>query len=187
MTRTTARSCRAAAPLVLALLLGGCEDDKWGSGVDTDDPGTVTTEGDGGEEDCGPNPPVIEGEPWCEYSYEKIEGNPQSEPVLKITAYTTDVDGDLHIRAVRMWFDGEPLGEIDTETAAFKEKDRTQATDRPCTTYDGTPNDKWVLYEGRVEYGAMYDWGISVQDAAGNWSEMAITQCPAPTAEGTKP
>lgn len=191
MTWTSARSPTLAPALVSALALVACTGSKWGSGTDSGgDPGTVTVGGDGGgegDEDCGDHPPVIEDGPWCEYYTQIPEGGTEEVPMIRISAYTTDVDGDLHIRAVRLWFDGEPLGEIDTETAEFKEKDRTQATDRPCNTHDGTPNDKWILNEGRVEWEAMYDWGIAVQDAAGNWSEMAIAQCPAPTADGTKP
>ncbi|RME29361.1 MAG: hypothetical protein D6798_00200 [Deltaproteobacteria bacterium] len=176
-----------------AIAMGtGCTGGKWGSGqgIDTagDGGGDTITLGDTGTPECGGSPPEISAGPWCEYlGMDAPEPGSEDLPVLRVYATATDPDGDLHIRAVRSWFDGEPLGEIDPDTAEFKEKDRSRASDHDCQVFDTTVSDRWYFIEGRVEWGADYDWGIAVQDAEGNWSEMAITTCAAPTSEGLEP
>lgn len=185
-----ARRARPALGLLAALI--ACDAPK-GTGSDSgaaDDGGSISL-GDGGDEgdgDCGESTPVISQGPFCRYlGLIQPEGAAQEMAAIEIWAVATDADGDLHYQAVRTWFDGEPLGEIDTETAAFDEKDRAKIGEYPCQKDESNPSNRWFLNESRVEWEAMYDWGISVQDAAGHWSEMAIVTCPAPTAEGEEP
>ncbi len=192
MTTTSRRCC---GPWLLAGLVavgGGCTGGKWGSGQGIDtaegDGGSTITLGDTGTPECGGSPPEISDGPWCEYlGLDSPEPGGSDLPVMRVYAMASDPDGDLHIRAVRSWFDGEPLGEIDQDTAEFKEKDRSRASNHDCQVFDTEVSDRWYFTEGRVEWGADYDWGIAVQDAEGNWSEMAITTCAAPTSEGLEP
>lgn len=178
--------------LLPALAAVGCTGLGSGTKVETDggsdDGGSIHVGDSGSEDDCGDTSPVIQYGPFCDYQGldEPEPGDPEV-PVMRIWSNVHDEDGDLHYRAVRMWFDGEPLGEIDTETANFKEKGLTQATDHPCETFDGTPSDKWYLTEAVVEWEAMYDWGMAVADAEGRWTDMEIVTCQAPTAKGTEP
>lgn len=180
--------------MLLLAWAAACNGDKWGSGSgidsgsgDDDDDGGITL-GDSGAAECSGTAPEIVGGPWCDYpGKDAPEPGGTEQPTIRIYANVHDDDGDLHIRAVRMWFDGAPLGEIDQDTAEFKEKDRLVGSNHDCQVFDTEIGDRWYLIEGRVEWEAEYDWGIAVQDAEGNWSDMEVVTCPAPTEEGEEP
>jgi hypothetical protein len=178
--------------LASLLIATGCSGGKWGSGTGIDSggdggSGTIVLD-DTGTPECGGTAPRITAGPWCEYlGLDSPEPGTEEQPTIRIAAAVADDDGDLHYRAVRAWFDGEPLGEIDTDTAEFKEKARTRASDHDCQVFDTEVSERWYLNSGRIEYEATYDWGLSVQDAEGNWSEMGIVTCQAPTKEGLEP
>jgi len=147
-------------------------------------------QGDGGAAvDCGSTVPVITDGPWCTYlgMLAPEPGEPEA-PTLRVDVAVHDDDGDLDYRATRLWYDQEPYGEIDVDTARLKERSLSKASDRPCGTFDAPAvGDKVYLRADTTHLGELYDWGVQVSDARGNWSEMAIVTCAAPNPDGTQP
>lgn len=181
---------RWLALLPLSLLLA-CASKGTGtdSGATDDDDGGMVTAGDGGDDSCGTTTPVITAGPFCSYEgLDAAEPGQPEVPVIRIEAAVHDDDGDLHYRATRLWIDGEPLGEVDYETAVLKERSLTYSSDKACEEFDADGvGDRVFLPAVSWSYGVDYDWALSVSDAAGNWSEPALVTCKTPLEDGSAP
>lgn len=160
-----------------------------GVGVTADDDGGVVVAGDDGVDSCGPAVPVITDGPWCSYpGPDAPEENLDPVPVIRIGADVHDDDGDLHYRATRLYYDQGPWGEIDTATAGVKERSLTRYSDDDCEEPDGSDvGDKIYLQPESWEYGVDYDFGISISDADGHWSDIVVVTCPTPLEDGSEP
>lgn len=179
---------RARFSLIASSLVLGCNGKgPTGEEVTTGDAGTVIA-GDGGGE-CGENAPAISAGPFCTYEgLGSAEPGLDEVPVLRISGVFTDADGDLHNRSTRIWYDGEPLGEIDYETADLKQRSFTTSGETPCEVFEVQDlGDKIYLQPNKFEYGVDMDWAISAGDAAANFSEPAVVTCKTPLEDGSEP
>lgn len=189
---STARTLLPAALrpslLLLAVACTGGKGTGTDSGTGDDDDGGVTA-GDGGDTSCGEAAPVITLGPFCAYDgLDAAEPGQPEVPVMRISAVAQDDDGDLHYRATRLWFDREPLGEIDYDTATLKERSLTHVSDDACEVFEAADvGDKVYLPPETTEYGVDYDWALSVSDALGHWSEPALVTCKSPLEDGSEP
>ncbi|NOY27167.1 MAG: hypothetical protein GXP62_14965 [Oligoflexia bacterium] len=184
-------ACSAWATAIICALTActGTKDSGEKVGTTTDGGVVAGDGGDVGADDCGPNAPVVTDGPWCTYpGMDSPEGGLEEVPVLRVGVDVHDDDGDLHYRATRIYWDQDPFGKIDTDTAGIKERSLTLYSDRICEEPDGVDvGDKIYMQPDGWEYGADYDFGIQVSDAAGHWSDLAVITCTTPLKDGSEP
>lgn len=188
--RPSERDPRGPSLALGLALVAACSGDKGGGDqVTTEDDGGGVVAGDGGGDSCGPSAPTLTDGPWCRYEgLAAPEENLDEVPVLRIGVDAADEDGDLHYRATRLWWDQEPWGEIDTATAASKERSLTRYSDDACEEFEALDvGDKIYIQPNQWEYGVDHDFGIQVADADGHWSEVAVVTCPTPLKDGSEP
>ncbi len=178
---------QATIGFAMAMGVGACGYKEPGQGATTDEDGTVIA-GDGGAE-CAGSAPVLVAGPFCTYmGLGSAEPGLDEVPVLRISGAFHDDDGDLHLRSTRIWYDGEPLGGVDYETAQVKERAYASSGETPCESLDvDDMGDKIYLQPSATEYGVEMDWALSASDADGLWSEPVIVTCKTPLEDGSEP
>lgn len=145
-----------------------------------------TLEADSGDPACEGTPPDITNLTSSEGDiYEDENGN--QYPVLVLTAEFEDVDGDAHIVSGNVWWDDTVDGVIDPAAepnaslaeAAMQGSDGSGSVEE-CEGFGGFFNARLAISAGNFMYSTQYDFGLTVIDANGYESEMAVTTATTP-------
>lgn len=183
------RAARAATPhtvalcgaLTLALVGCGGKDDSGGGS----DGGEVLPGGaDGsGAEVCGGTPPVIE-EFRCENSGLMNDETGAPTPTLTLWALSSDADEDLSAYTVNIYFDDVIDGAVSAADPVFSPVFGT-VSNSTCSTPEAQLGAILLIKGGNPQLNIEYEFGVTVADAGGDESEMAIVTCITPKADGS--
>jgi len=161
---------------LLPILLLGCGK----SAEDTSDTPTIYQWDDTGTLCEGANPRllVLSAENGGLQDYEGTQW-----PTILIQAEAIDDDGDLQVATLELWWDDEPDGVVDTDTAAAAENIFANNED-PCLTMEATLG-LYVQVGRGITYGTEYDFAARVTDSKGLQSEIKIVTEFTPNEDGS--
>ena len=133
---------------------------------------------------CGETAPTIT-DLWLENA--GLEDNEQGEPTptLSVHAVTDDPDGDLHQHTVDLWWDDVADGSVAQDPERHETDPSTVETDLPCSILNTTARMRVFVSDARFDYSTAYEWAVTVTDANGHASEVAITTATTPAADGS--
>ena len=143
------------------------------------------------EKDSGGTLGVDTGDPSCEgtppdiVSFTVSEGDPVQDengntfPSLHLTVEFEDDDGDAHVVAASLWWDSTVDGAIDSAAepdAALPETALTSGGEpvEECAGEGGTLTIAKGVSGTDLAYSTQYDFGVTITDAHGLESEMAV-------------
>ncbi len=165
----------ARTALLMVVGLAACKGDD----------GVLPADTNGAGDDCGETPPVIETltvtnagmtDPAVDDTCGAV-----AVPLVRITAHTTDEDGDLHYWTMHTWWDTVVDGAVDTSVAST-EVSSTQGLS--CRTF--TADLATILcLTGDPPYATPVEWAATVSDDLDNDSSVVITTFTTPHADGT--
>ncbi|MBM4366164.1 MAG: hypothetical protein FJ102_08100 [Deltaproteobacteria bacterium] len=166
---------RIVSFLALALACTPADDDKDTSG---------TLEADSGDPACEGTPPDITGFSVGEGDiYTDENGN--EYPTLVMVVEFEDVDGDAHILSAKLWWDSTVDGSIDGAAEPDAVLDESAMISggevvEECEGEGGTLNISIPVSAADFMYSTQYDFGVTVIDANGYESEMAVATATTP-------
>ncbi len=163
-------------PLIaLALACTPAEDEKDTGG---------TLEADSGDPSCEGTPPDI-----TDFSVSEgdiyTDENGNDYPTLVMVVEFEDEDGDAHILSANLWWDDAVDGQIDAASepsAALAESAMTSGGEvvEECAGDGGTLNISLPVSSADFRFSTQYDFGVTLIDANGYESEMAVATATTP-------
>lgn len=157
---------RAASLLLLA---AGCSGDK-------------DTALDSAAPTCGGSPPVVS-DLYCENT--GLQVYPETgelTPTMTLWADVTDEDGDLTAYAAEVFFDDVLDGTVDTSRSFGVIEGFVN--DGACAVPAIILGTTVYLRGGQPLYETVYEWGFTIEDAAGETSALASVTCKTPDKSG---
>lgn len=172
----------SAACAIFLLTLAGCTPGG-GQGDDTD---TIPIPDGHKDEDCGETPPVVELVTIEDGGLHDFEGT--MLPTIKISADTTDADGDLHYYEMMVWWDLVVDGQVEAEGTPLNTYGTLSDTD--CSVDDVTLSMIMGLRGGDPPYSTEVEFGVRIYDDLmheSNEGELATASFTLPDANGDYP
>lgn len=162
--------------LLVLLAAGACKGDD----------GVLPADTDGAGDDCGVQPPVLETLTVTNAGMmdpaEDDSCGPVAVPLVRITAHTTDEDGDLHYWTMHTWWDTVVDGTVDTSGESVQVSS-TQGL--PCRTFTADLTTILCL-TGDPPYATEVEWAATVSDDLDHDSEVVITTFTTPASDGSQ-
>jgi hypothetical protein len=174
---------RAAALGIIALNAGllGCGD------KDEEDTGGEIVEA-GGDGDqvgvCEGTIPVVDGLSCVNTGIQPHYETGEDTVTMALLVDMSDEDGDLHQYRMEIFIDEEIDGVVASADSPFGPVNRTLNVDE-CAGYEADVELTLYLTGLNPAYDTEYDWGIILTDAAGYESDMFVTSCITPAADGS--
>jgi hypothetical protein len=152
--------------LVLAAVIAGCNGDP----KDTSEAPPLATD-DTAETDCDAHAPVVTEVEVGNGGEQQFEG--ELLPSILIAVSAEDDDGDLDVMSMKLWWDTEVDGYVDTERSQDANGVPIQMRDLPCGVASATYATYFAVLGAPFAYATQYEVAASVADSHGVESEDA--------------